>query len=458
MTVYVSDNKQQLLDYGSGQVFRLGNLLINYLVASVYVFRAERLNADIAQIGHVPDLLSDASNLASVLLQLGTNPTAQALLTTHLRTIFPSIFEVKSQPIEGGNRAQIFVTNRIGRQLDFIPGITVPLSDSGSGVGQVVALLYVALTSLTSKVIVIDEPNSFLHPAAARKLLHILSTLGHQFIVTTHSADVVRAANPDAIHLIRMTEGESIIETLDAESISDMRRILDDVGVRLSDFFGADSILWVEGPTEERCFPLLLDYVGKPLSVGTAVVAIVNTGDLESSHFRASLAWQVYERLSAGTALVPPALAFSLDREGRTEIEIEDMERRSQGRVHFLPRRTYENYLLDSDAVHAVLASSIMGGDSGLTRHSVSEWLHKNGSRRKYFRDGSNCAFGDEAWHSNVNAPALLAELFVELSDAKLEYRKTVHSPELTRWLLANKPKYLSELIAYVTSLITTSN
>jgi len=46
----------------------------------------------------------------------------------------------------------------------------VPLSESGTGVGQVLAILYVVFTSEYPRTIVIDEPQSFLHPGAVRKL------------------------------------------------------------------------------------------------------------------------------------------------------------------------------------------------------------------------------------------------------------------------------------------------
>jgi hypothetical protein len=332
------------------------------------------------------------------------------------------------------------------------PGISVPLSDSGSGVGQVVSILYVALTSHASKVIVIDEPNSFLHPAAARKLLQILNGLGHQFIITTHSSDVVRAIDPDIIHLIRRNESDSKIETLNADNIGDIRRMLDDLGVRLSDVFGSDNILWVEGPTEERCFPLLLAHAGKFPLGGTAIVSVINTGDFESPHLRAELVWQVYQRLSDGTALVPPAIAFSFDREGRTHKQIEDMERQSKGRVHFLPRRTYENYLLDADAISAVLSSSKT--DSNMSPEIIGEWIKEGSGNAEYFR-GTQSQTPKWQWEAAINAPALLRDLFSQLSNATVECRKTHHSVQLTRWLLANKPHHLKDLITYVVGLLS---
>ena len=52
--------------------------------------------------------------------------------------------------------------------------LAFPISESGTGVGQVLAMLFVALNSKYPRSIIIDEPQSFLHPSALRKLLEIL--------------------------------------------------------------------------------------------------------------------------------------------------------------------------------------------------------------------------------------------------------------------------------------------
>ena len=71
---------------------------------------------------------------------------------------------------------------------------------------------------------------------------------------------------------------------------------------------------------------------------------------------------------------MPPALAFSFDREGRTEKEMADIRRQSDGRVHFLHRRMFENYLLDPEAIAAVL-SQVTGGESGAFVDVVRDWF-----------------------------------------------------------------------------------
>lgn len=48
--------------------------------------------------------------------------------------------------------------------------------------------------------IVIDEPQSYLHPGAAKKLIEILQEFPqHQYFIATHSAEIIAAANPSTI-------------------------------------------------------------------------------------------------------------------------------------------------------------------------------------------------------------------------------------------------------------------
>jgi predicted ATPase len=423
------------------------NFLGSYFAESTYVFKAERMNVGESAIDEQFVLYPDARNLPSALMHLQADLGRQEELFDHLRAIFPSVYGVTSQTMSGG-RARIMVINAERRGGKPRAGVMVPLNDCGSGISQVLAILCVAVTAPASRIIVIDEPTSFLHPGATRKLLQILKQQRHQYIITTHSAEVIRAIEPDLLHLIKWDGHESKFETLDAKKLADARRILQELGVRLSDIFGADNVLWVEGQTEELCFPILLKHAGRA-STGTAVVSVTSVGDLESRRPRGGLVWEVYEKLSGASVLVPPALAFSFDREDRSQIQMDDLIRRSKGKVHFLPRRTYENYLLDADAIFAVLRSHIQS-DVSLSPVNIADWIAQNGQKYGEIRKGDE---EEQKWLAEVRAPDLLSDLFEDLENVR--FQKMVHSVSLTEWLIANKPEGLAELVGYVCGLVT---
>lgn len=238
--------------------------------------------------------------------------------------------------------------------------LAVPLTESGTGISQVLAILYVVLTSNFPRVFVIDEPQSFLHPGALRKLIGILKRYPeHQYIIATHSPAVITAADPNTISIVRMDDMESRVEALDVSETSSLRMMLAEVGARLSDVFGADSILWVEGRTEELCFPLILEGVAKRSQRGVEIIGVNQTGDFEGRNAKST--FRIYRKLSTGRGLLPPAVGFIFDREGRSKREIQDLKRESKddrGRpqVYFLARRMYENYLLNPQAIAEVVS------------------------------------------------------------------------------------------------------
>ncbi len=206
----------------------------------------------------------------------------------------------------------------------------VPLSECGTGIGQVLAILYVVLTSDIPHVIIIDEPNSFLHPGACRKLIEILKEHPqHQFIIATHSPSTIAAANPTTINIVQYENAQSKIQQVDLTELKNQQSYLTEIGAKLSDVFGSDNILWVEGKTEELCFPLIIDKTEGLSVMGTSILSVKNTGDFESRNSK--LIYDIYKKLSTGAGLMPPAIGFLFDRENKNEKDITELEKKVTG-------------------------------------------------------------------------------------------------------------------------------
>lgn len=432
-----------------------GLYVAHQLRERIYAFRAERLNVSSCAFGSNSVLLPNASNLPEVLYVLQSNNPSRFKRFNHLvRQIFPSIYEISVKP-KGNNSVEIVVwpEDPVTERAD----LAIELSESGTGIGQVLAILYVAISSNFSRTIIVDEPNSFLHPGAARKLIEILRGFPqHQYIVTTHSTEIIKAADPGNLTLIRWEKPKSILENLDAKKISEVQKCLIEVGAKLSDVYSADNILWVEGPTEEECFPKILHRIGKKSIVGTSILGVKNTGDFSGKHKKLIL--NIYKKLSTGNALLPKALAFVFDREDLTPCEMDDVKRESKELVHFLPRHTYENYLLHPTALTATINSLTSFQDGSvekITEDSILNWLQQNGGKKKYLNTPSgSISITDKDWLRDVHGAKLLADLFQEVSDEKEEYRKTSHSIELTNWLIENDPRAFQELEEFLSAIV----
>lgn len=412
-------------------------------------------------VGDNEELNSNASNLAEVIHLLQSRIIKKKLyerFNQYVSTMFPQFGLVSTRILEKQNRQGpnleilIWPTKSVESDRE---DLAFSLSDCGTGIGQVLAILYGVVTSPESRPIVIDEPQSYLHPGAAKKLIEILKEFPqHQYFITTHSAEIIAAANPSTIVKLRLEDGETQASMMNARDIKEQRSLLAELGVSLSDVFGADRILWVEGPTEELCFPLILEKAAKMPLRGTQIIAVKNTGDFEGK--RAHLVFDVYDKLSGGSSLFPPTIGFVFDRESKSERERNDLQKRSQHPVEFLDRRMYENYLLHPDAIAAVLDREDAGREQPIAGEEVREWLETHKSNKDYFPKNStqqdllNPQWVDE----HIDAAKLLGVLFEKLSFARVEFRKTKHSIMLTEWLLENNPGCFDELVQFLQRIL----
>jgi AAA15 family ATPase/GTPase len=425
-----------------------GPRLAYLLRDKIYAFKAERFKIDACVSGANPNLATDASNLPEVLnLLQNSNPTRYGRFIDLVKIVFPQIKYI-TVPSIGGNQVKILVwTHSVDSER---ADLAVPLLESGTGLGQVLAILYVVVNADEPKTIIIDEPQSFLHPGAVRKLFEILKFpeyLKHQFIITTHSPAAVTATNPKTLLLIRKKEFESYVDEIDVSDNQQMELFLSAVGARLSDVFGADNILWVEGPTEERCFPLLLERVVKQPLLGTKVVGVLHTGDFEGKHSKTVL--EIYTKLTQGQGLLPPAIGFIFDRENRSAKDREDLERQSGGKFSWLPRKMYENYLLNPNAISDVLSTSDPSGETVLVPQDVQQWLQENGNHSRYI-ENTSATTGESQWLIDVDGAKILADLFIGLSDTRVSFDKVRHGVALTEWLIEHDPSSFAEIVTLI--------
>ena len=151
------------------------------------------------------------------------------------------------------------------------------------------------------------------------------------------------------------------------------REVAEHLGVAMADVFAAEKIIWVEGATEELCFPLLYQHAAKnPLPRGTIFTSVIATGDFMSKKRDRKLVFEIYERLSGTAAPLVTSVAFSFDSEDLSPDEKEDMDRQSGGLIHFLPRRHLECYLINPVAIAAFVVSKDTQSTGIVTAEVVS--------------------------------------------------------------------------------------
>jgi len=412
-----------------------------------YRFAAERVSR--ASSGPSGDDLSpDASNLAYCLNHLSSSdPATYDQLNNYIHRIFPNIHGISAVPTAQGTfEIKVHTLSRMLKRSD----LAVPLDRVGTGVTNALAMLYVVLTAHTPRIILLEEPNSYLHPRALRDLLSIVAEAGamHQFFITTHSSDVLRSVPSNTVTLLEHDGIKTSARQTMQQDLSKFQSGLLDLGIRLTDLHGCDRVLWVEGETEEAIFPKILNHFFKELAQGVATLRLHATGDFEARAYRAGKVAEIYRRLSVATFLAPPMVAITLDREGKQSSEIERLIREGQGILHFLPKAMIEDYLLVPEAVQSVLNSYY---SCATTLQEVQNLMARAIAEPENGINPRNPA------GSPPHAAKVLNHVFVEVGGANATYKKTTHGPMIADWILTNQPEAFAELVSWLATFIDTN-
>ena len=217
----------------------LGHYISNardFYQSRIYRFSAQRLPADKSPTVGDPILQPDAGNLPYCINHLHSNDAeGHRILCDLVHRIFPSVKWIQAPPIPGNQTFQLQCLPEFpeARRND----LAVPMGRMGSGIGNVIAILYVVLTARFPQVIAIDEPNSFLHPKALRELLGILAREGkqHQYILTAHSPDVLTAVRPATITMFELNDTFTVTKQVSGKDLPLLRTELAELGIRMTD-------------------------------------------------------------------------------------------------------------------------------------------------------------------------------------------------------------------------------
>ncbi len=208
-----------------------------------------------------------------------------------------------------------------------------------------------------SNILVIDEPEIYLHADLQRQLVSILRDLDQDVVLATHSTEIMAEAEPSEILLVdknrRSAERLKNVETL--------QQALDQVGslqnITLTRLARSRKVVFVEDDHDFKILRLFARALGLPGIVAGFEITPVKSGGFSSWRKVSALGWGLEKALGAQLSL---GAVYDRDYYCNEEItEIIAELKKTVQLAHVHSRKEMENYLLNPAVLDRALRAAI---------------------------------------------------------------------------------------------------
>lgn len=166
----------------------------------------------------------------------------------------------------------------------------VDILSCGTGLQSmfILALLqsYAEIAGTNDSILLIEEPEVYLHPEFQRKMFSILRKIAsyNQVIYTTHSPIMISDLWLDrSIKLVALENGESKIKDMNVEEV------INELGIKYDDILDVKKVIFVEGKEDRKIFNAITKKILKPDLDYRRVVNFIPTDNWRSLHLYACL-------------------------------------------------------------------------------------------------------------------------------------------------------------------------
>lgn len=214
--------------------------------------------------------------------------------------------------------------------------------------------------------VVVDEPEVYLHPDVQRQLLAIIRDVGSDVLLATHSSEIIAEADASEIVMIdkRRRSGERL------KNVAGIQKALDAVGssqnITLTALAKNRRVLFVEGMDDYRLLRRIARKMGmQELSSGSGIIP------LESEGFSS---WQRITILASGIAEAlgaPLVIGAIYDRDYFCDEHVAKVVKDLGSNLRLawvLGRKEMENYLLVPAALDQAMRRAVAGRERGSSR------------------------------------------------------------------------------------------
>ncbi|WP_376096487.1 ATP-dependent endonuclease [Roseomonas sp. CCTCC AB2023176] len=224
----------------------------------------------------------------------------------------------------------------------------------------------------SNAVLVIDEPDVYLHPDLQRRLLRLIKSRFRQYFIATHAIEIIDEAERIEITSIsnQYRSGKRISSEKEFDEL--YRHLGSTSNADFARIARARRVLFVEGLDGG-----LLRRFGRKLGFGNLAepqnTPIIKLGGFSEWRKALNSVWALKEILDLNVASV-----CVFDRDYRCADEIAQFKlevEKSKVECHVLPRKEIENFLLDPNAIYKALFGRGVGDRSDLTLNDVTQLL-----------------------------------------------------------------------------------
>lgn len=246
-------------------------------------------------------------------------------------------------------RPEISMVNGKPHLVMFCPEERFPREICWSGYGFQVwcQMLTYIVKAKNASILVIDEPDIYLHADLQRQLVSLLRELGPDIVLATHSTEIISETEPTSLLNINKRN----LSARRMGDVSQVKRVFAALGSNLNptltQLAKTRRVLFVEG-TDFQILAAFARVLNRTRTANRSDFAVVQ---LEGFNPRKMI------DIAKGIELTLAAKverAVVLDRDYRSSEEIKSVEqalKKETSLVHIHPRKEIENYLLDSGAL-----------------------------------------------------------------------------------------------------------
>jgi hypothetical protein len=222
------------------------------------------------------------------------------------------------------------------------------ISWAGDGMQIWLQLLLHVYRLRENPVILLDEPDVFLHPDLQRRLVRLLESLPGQTITATHSSEVLVEASPEPVLWVDKTRKTSV-SSPDPGNAAELSSALGShFNIRLARALRARCVLFVEGD-DAKILRELAATIGALRVAAETGIAVIPLRGFDNWEHVEPFSWMSEDLLDGSVQVF-----VLLDRDFRPDTQCADIRKRLKAlsvECHVWKRKELESYLLETPVI-----------------------------------------------------------------------------------------------------------